>query len=202
MRFPSLRKPSIPEAASSPRYPQSAGPFTFKLQNACPLRKPKTAKQPPAPRCDLRLPTPRQAAISSTVQHRPTTLMRLHIKCPNCDRPAKAVDVRQISKLVSEITYLCPNAGCRGIFIFSAEVLRWLSVPLHLDPEITIPLSRTAGPRKRTTKGQTPAVAAPPLISGVQGSSPPVAAQADPTAETDGDTAKLPDLGPWSQLLR
>lgn len=67
--------------------------------------------------------------------------MRLHIKCPNCGKPAVSFRTRQLSDLVTEISYNCRNAVCGASFVFVGEVHRWLRLPTQLNPRINVPLS-------------------------------------------------------------
>ncbi len=67
--------------------------------------------------------------------------MRLHIRCPNCGRPAYGYKQRELSNVVTEVAYECRNPMCGARFIFCGEVTRWLNVPNMLNPRLTIPLS-------------------------------------------------------------
>lgn len=67
--------------------------------------------------------------------------MRLHIKCPNCAKPAKAYRTRQMSEVVTEVAYNCHNPACGSNFVVTAEVSRYLRLPTFINPRVNVPLS-------------------------------------------------------------
>lgn len=67
--------------------------------------------------------------------------MRLHIKCPNCGKPAVSFRTRQLSDIVTEVSYNCRNPVCGASFVFVGEVHRWLRLPTQLNPRLNVPLS-------------------------------------------------------------
>ena len=67
--------------------------------------------------------------------------MRLHIKCPNCGKPAYSFRLRQLSTLVTEVAYDCRNPACGASFVFTGEVSRYLRMPSFVNPQVHVPLS-------------------------------------------------------------
>ena len=67
--------------------------------------------------------------------------MRLHITCPNCEKPAKAFRTRKLSNVVTEVAYNCTNVACGSSFVFLGEVARWLRIPSFINSAVNVPLS-------------------------------------------------------------
>lgn len=67
--------------------------------------------------------------------------MKLHIACPHCEQPAYGTHKRQLTQLVTQLTYVCRNPHCGAAFIFQGEVLRQLRLPSRPNPKVNVPLS-------------------------------------------------------------
>lgn len=66
--------------------------------------------------------------------------LRITTACPHCRARAVAIDSREMSRTMREVTYRCSNWLCRHVYVTSLEVLRTLSLSSMPAMDVNLPL--------------------------------------------------------------
>lgn len=66
--------------------------------------------------------------------------MRITTCCPHCRTRAVAIDSREMSRTMREITYRCSNYRCGHVYVASLEVLRTVSLSALPATDVDLPL--------------------------------------------------------------
>lgn len=66
--------------------------------------------------------------------------MRITTTCPHCRQRAVAIDSREMSRTMREITYRCSNWRCGHVYVSALEVLRTVSLSSMPAMDVALPL--------------------------------------------------------------
>ncbi len=86
---------------------------------------------------------PGTSACRGTGQGDAGRYLRINTACPHCRARAVAIDSREMSRTMREITYRCSNWRCGHVYVASLEVLRTLSPSAMPAMDVALPFDRS-----------------------------------------------------------
>ena len=85
-------------------------------------------------------------------------------RCPHCKTRALARTSKEISPILRELYYVCPDPECGHTFVVHAEAVRTLSPSAKPDPLVYLPISE----HTRRAVTEQPSIAQPGGSPGVR----------------------------------
>ena len=85
-------------------------------------------------------------------------------RCPHCKAKAQVRTSKEVTPILREISYACPDPECGHTFVVHAEAVRTLSPSAKPDPLVYLPISE----HTRRAVTEQPAIAQPGGAPGVR----------------------------------